>query len=205
MDRVGGNAKVGYPSPSANDIMTALHRQTYFMRLTCAVVLTAASLMVAGCGFKPMYADPDTSSMDPALTDAMAAVRIRPIADHDGVKLRQALREGLQPSGPADRVVYDLDVQMRSVTQELGVRKDATSSRANRVYTARFSLFENGRRIFGDHVQTIVSYTIADDQYATVTSIEDAGERAIKQIGNAIKTRLAIFLRSYKTANATSR
>jgi hypothetical protein len=163
----------------------------------------AAVVLLTGCGFKPMYAAPEAGSVTP-LTEAMSSIRIHPIADHDGVKLRQFLREGLQPAGPAPQYLYDLDVQMRSVTQELGVRKDATSSRANRIYTARFALLQNGRRIFADQTQAIVSYNIADDQYATVASTNDAGDRAIRQIGEQIKMRIGIFLKSRETAAATA-
>jgi hypothetical protein len=158
--------------------------------LLSAVVIVAA---LSACGFSPMYAD-KSSTVAPELTQTMAAIQITPIADHDGVTLRQILREGMQPNGPANHYLYELNVQLRSVTQELGVRRDATSSRANRIYTARFALLQNGKRVFADQVQSVVSYNIADDQYATVTSVNDAGDRAIKQIGQEIKTRVAIYL-----------
>jgi LPS-assembly lipoprotein len=170
-------------------------------RLMWAAAVIAAGCSVASCGFTPMYAQPDATNATP-VTTAMSAIQIRPIADHDGVKLRQMLRESFQPHGPAANSLYDLDVQMRAVTQELGIRKDATSSRANRIYSARFALFQNGRRVFGDQVQTIVSYNIADDQYATVSSVTDASDRAIKQIGEQITTRIALYLKSQETKSA---
>jgi LPS-assembly lipoprotein len=172
------------------------------LRRFFTAALIAAAL--AGCGFTPMYGEKESTPLNAQLTDTMSAIQITPIADYDGVRLRQILREGMQPHGPASRYLYELDIQLRSVTQELGVRKDATSSRANRIYTARFALLQNGKRVFADQVQSVVSYNIADDQYATVTSVNDAGERAIKQIGDEIKTRIAIFLQTpQKQAAAT--
>jgi LPS-assembly lipoprotein len=170
-------------------------------RLMFAAAVIAAGCGLSACGFTPMYAKPDAGSATP-VTSAMSAIQIRPIADHDGVKLRQMLRERFQPRGPAPNHLYDLDVQMRSVTQELGIRKDATSSRANRIYSARFALFQNGRRVFGDQVQTIVSYNIADDQYATVASVSDASDRAIGQIGEQITTRIALYLKTLEAKSA---
>ena len=73
------------------------------------------------------------------------------------------------------------------------MRRDATASHANLIYTARFSLTEGGRRVYADTVQSIVSYNILDDQYATVTAVGNAGDRVIKQVGDEIKIRLAIF------------
>jgi LPS-assembly lipoprotein len=155
--------------------------------------LVVAALGLSACGFHPLYATNTASSTSPQVTEALSAVTITPIADRDGVRLRQALRERMQPQGLSNAPRYALSVQLVSQVQELGVRRDATASHANLIYTARFSLTEGGRRIYGDTVQSIVSYNILDDQYATVTAVGNAGDRAIKQVGDEIKMRLAIF------------
>jgi LPS-assembly lipoprotein len=167
----------------------------------CAVFVICT--LLSACGFSPLYGTGgETGPTSVAVSDALSAVTIRPIADRDGMKLRQALRERMQPRGQS-ATLYDLDVQMRSVVQEIGVRRDATASRANVIYTARFVLNEGGQRIYSDQVQTIVSYNILDDQYASVAAVGDAGDRAIKQLGDEIRMRLAIFFDSrLQTARA---
>ena len=149
----------------------------------------AASL--TGCGFTPLYGDHGTAS-SPDVRDALATVSIGSLPNREGVKLRQVLRETLQPSGLA-KPVYDLRVDFTSTVQELGIRPDATSSRANLIMSASFNLWEGGKQVFGDRVQSVVSYNILDDQYATVASQADAENRGIKQIGESIKTRLAVY------------
>ena len=203
LDLAERGVKLASTSPWLQTFMSMARPSFLSLPLLRAAVLAVAGIGLAGCGFTPMYAAPDTPQAT-AMTATMAAIQIRPIADHDGVKLRQILREGLQPDGPAQRSLYDLDVQMRSVTQDLGVRLDATASRANLIYTARFALLQNGKHVFSDQVQTIVSYDIADDQYATVAATNDAGDRAIKQIGEEIKMRLGIYLRAHKNEIAAS-
>jgi LPS-assembly lipoprotein len=86
-----------------------------------------------------------------------------------------------------------LEVRLAQQIQELGVRKDSTTSRANLIFSAGLTVFENGQTIHSDGVQSVVSYNILDDQYATVTSQSDAEDRALRQVGDEIKTRLAIF------------
>ena len=167
------------------------------------IAVVAAGVALAGCGFTPMYASSDTPEGH-AVDQSMASIRIRPIADHDGVKLRQILREGLEPEGPNGHTLYDLDVQMRAVTQNLGVRRDATSSRANLIYTARFALLQNGKRVYADQVQSIVSYDLADDQYATVAAANNAADRGIKQVGDEIKTRIGLYFRAHMSELAAS-
>lgn len=161
------------------------------LRTAVVLVLTAA---LSGCGFTPLYGKRGVSSA-PEVVDAMATVSIRPLPDRQGQKLRQVLREGLQPTG-LTRVVYDLDVSFGQRIEELGIRPDATSSRANLVMVASFSLYEKGERVYGDRVQSLVSYNILDDQYATVASQADAESRGIRQIGEEIKTRLAVYFRN---------
>ena len=155
-----------------------------------AVVVGA---MLAGCGFSPLYGKHGTASA-PEVMDALATVSIRSLPDRQGMKLRQILRQTMQPTG-LTRAAYDLDVNFAQRVEELGIRPDATSSRANMVLSANFSLYEGGQRVFGDHVQSIVSYNILDDQYATVASQADAENRGIKQLGEEIKTRLAVYFR----------
>jgi LPS-assembly lipoprotein len=82
---------------------------------------------------------------------------------------------------------------MRSRTDNLGIRSDATASHANVTYTARFSVSEGGKRIFSDTVQALVSYNILDDQYATVSAMGNSADQAISEVSEEIKVRLAIF------------
>jgi len=160
-----------------------------FLETSLIVLLVAVG--VAGCGFTPLYGQNGITS-SPDVVDEFANVSIRSLPNREGMKLRQVLREELQPRGMT-RAVYDLDVNLATQIQELGIRKDATSSRANMVMVATFRLNEGGRPVFGDRVQSIVSYNILDDQYATVASQADAENRGIKQLGAEIKTRLGVY------------
>ncbi len=157
-----------------------------------AALILCGVLVLGGCGFRPLYGTHGAAS-SPQVTQALATVSVLPVPNRQGMKLSQVLNEQLRPRGVTTGDVYDLEVGLSERIDELGIRKDATSSRANFVLTAEFYLRENGRRIFGDQVQSIVSYNILDDQYATVSSQANAEDRAIQQIGEQMKTRLAIY------------
>lgn len=162
-----------------------------FRPLTFIAVM-AVTLALAACGFKPLYGTGGAAGSSQVVS-AMSGIVIRPIADRQGVKLRQTLSEKLHPNGASPTPRYALDVQLRSQVQELGVRPDSTTSRANMIFVATFALSENSAPVYTGSVQTIVSYNILDDQFATVTSVADAEDRAIRQLGEEIKTRLAVF------------
>lgn len=163
-------------------------------RAALAAALVAAACALAGCGFSPLYGAHGAAATSD-VGDALTNVMIRPLPDRQGQKLRQVLREQLQPRGAADAPRYDLDVQLASRVEEIGVRRDATSSRANYILTATFTLNEGASRVYGDRVQAIVSYNILDEQYATVASQADAENRAIRRVGEEIRTRLAVYFR----------
>ena len=154
-----------------------------------AVGLTALSL--TACGFTPLYGEHGVVGA-PEVAGALSQVSIRSLPNREGVKLRQVLREELNPQG-LTRPLYDLDINLATRIEELGIRPDATSSRANMIMIATFSLSEGGQTVFGDRVQSIVSYNILDDQYATVASQADAENRGIRMVGAEIKTRLAVY------------
>ena len=165
-----------------------------------AVLLVALSL--AGCGFTPLYGEHGGGSPD-VMTD-LSGVFIRPLADRQGMRLNQVLREDMQPRGVAPHTPYTLDITLTSRVEELGIRKDATSSRANFIMAASFYLSQGNSRLFGDRVQSIVGYNILDDQFATVSAQADAQERAIREIGQEIKTRLSVyFLKQTKSQSKT--
>ncbi len=169
-----------------------------FLGLVLSTGLAAVTL--SGCGFTPLYGNFGAVST-PEVVDDLSSVSIRSLPNREGMKLRQILREELQPKG-LSRAAYDLEVNLSTRVEELGIRPDATSSRANLVLLASFSLTEGGRAVFADRVQSIVSYNILDDQFATVASQADAENRGIKQVGAEIKTRLAVYFYDRKKSTA---
>lgn len=157
-------------------------------------LLFLAALGLVACGFTPMYADPSSSAsgLSVGVADKLSQIDVRPIAERRGMVLRQQLNEKLHPGGPSV-TRYDLQVRLAARTQELGVRKDSTTSRANLILTANFVLWEGDTRLLRDQVRAIVSYNILDDQYATITSERDAEARALRQISDEIRTRVAVY------------
>ncbi len=153
---------------------------------------SVAALALAGCGFRPLYGTSSVSN-SPEVLAAMAQMRIRPIADRQGQRLRQILNEQVHTNGPAEQQRYELEIVLNKQIVELGVRTDSTTSRANLILTATFVIYEAGARINGDTAQAVVSYNILDDQFATVASQSAAEDRALRQLGDDIKTRIAVF------------
>ncbi|MBL8645251.1 MAG: hypothetical protein JNK21_15065, partial [Rhodospirillaceae bacterium] len=72
----------------------------YPRRALIDLALGASVFGLSGCGFKPLYGTSGISA-SPDVLNAMAQMRIRPIADRNGQRLRQILNEQVHTNGPA--------------------------------------------------------------------------------------------------------
>lgn len=172
--------------------MTSCESRTFLGRRLALGMMASggAALWLSGCGFRPLYGRSSASGRAEVM-EVLSRIRIGAIPDRQGQRLRQILREKLASGEEGSPIA--LEVVLTRQVQELGVRPDSTTSRANLIFTAGVNVVENGARIYADNVQSIVSYNILDDQYGTVSSQSDAEDRALRQIGDEIKTRLGIF------------
>jgi LPS-assembly lipoprotein len=162
--------------------------------------LTALLLLLAGCGWQPLYGH-DASSQGGNAAPQLAQVHIQPIADRVGQQLYNLLRDRMNPQGvPADPQ-YDLIVTLRqSATQEL-IQQDQTASRITITLTAEYKLIVRGQEapVFNGQARATTAYDLLDDPYASVVSAEDAKRRGAKSLADEISNRVAVYLAETKT------
>ena len=181
----------------------AQQKSTTRQRFGRLLGVTIAAVSLAACGFTPLYGAHSIAD-SPEVAEELSTVAIRSIPNRQGVELRNILREEMQPRGIATPV-YDLEVTLSTRTEELGIRPDATASRDNMYILAIFKLNKGGIPIFADRVQSIVSYDILDDQFGTVAAQGDAEKRGLKEIGDEIKIRLAVYFHDHAKVAATGK
>lgn len=151
------------------------------------IVLSATS-----CGFKPLYGD-HASSVSQA---ALAQVRLAPLRDRVGQLLHIRLSKAMHPRGKPRNPVWDLVIKLTTRTENLGIRKDETATRANLTLDAGFELrrIATGRVSFKGRSVITISYNILESRFGTLASRTDATRRATRELGNNIQTRVALFL-----------
>lgn len=157
-------------------------------------VALAAALAVSACGFEPLYDRPAAPSAEGPQAQ-MAAVRIAPMPDRIGQQMHNFLRDRLNPFGQPADPAYLLTVGLSESIEELGVRKDETATRANLTVYATFELRDaaSGKQLFQGRQSSINSYNILDNQFATIFSERDARERGLRELSDAISTRLGVY------------
>jgi LPS-assembly lipoprotein len=152
--------------------------------------------LLAGCGFHPLYAKREQAIDEPAI----AAIKVLPIKDRIGQMLEFSLREALNPRGTAIEPRFQLSVALTVTRVDLGIQRDASSTRGRVDVLASFRLLDakDGTIIYTSRTQSTSAFNILDDAYAAEVAEEDARARTVRDISDEIRSRLALFLREQR-------
>lgn len=151
----------------------------------------AASLALAACGFEPLHRTTQSGSA----VEALAAVRVDPIADRSGQVLRNYLLDRLTPRGSPARAEYVLRVRLQEPRQTLALRRDDVISRVGYSASATFELNDAaGRRVFAGTSSYTTDYEVTNSEFATLVSAQNARDRVLELVGDDIRNQLAAFL-----------
>jgi LPS-assembly lipoprotein len=135
----------------------------------------------------------------------MAAIKIASIEDRNGQLLHNELLDRLTPSGQPARSQYVLRVKATESASSLGIRKDATASRANLLAVATYTLEENGKILTTGTANSSVSYDVLDAKFATTVAEANASKRAAQELAEAIATHVASFFSCRRQPGCTQR
>lgn len=171
------------------------------------VIVIGAGLALAGCGFKPLYNQPAAPGEDNTynVQRDLATINILPIEDRIGQRLHNHLLTLFNPDGRPAHPVYNLHVSLVEAVQELGVQKSSFATRANLRIKANYSLSlvsgtkpGNPDDLPTGTVLAISSYDISSYEFTTQTARRDARKRAVRDIANELRTRLAIHFAQHR-------
>jgi LPS-assembly lipoprotein len=173
----------------------------------------AVTLLVSGCGWKPLYERPGASVNSGGASAELAKISIDPVETLKGPDplsgnptetlyhsraaqlLQNYLKEALNPYGAPEAASYHLAVQLTQLTRAASSLGDGTATREDLVMSAQYRL-NNGKdkTVLDETTSIVTSYDILREPYADLTSRRDAQQRAAQQIAEAIQTRLAAYL-----------
>ena len=110
---------------------------------------------------------------------------------HHGAYGTHGARGG-QSSAPS----YVLHVKLTEVRKNLAVRKDTVATRANLIMRARFQLvrFSDEVVLMKNSAISANSYNILNEEFATLSAVNDARFRAVRELSDTIRTLIAVYL-----------
>jgi LPS-assembly lipoprotein len=155
-------------------------------------IVMALLLVLSGCGWAPLYADPQAG---PASAE-LRAIHVDPIPERIGQRLELALRNSLNPTGEPTRERYRLQTSLRFTLSALGLISAGTSTigRVDLVATYKLLDLKSGAMLLTNTVHSQNSFVLNPNQYSTVVSEYDAALRSVVELNEEIVTRLTLFL-----------
>jgi LPS-assembly lipoprotein len=167
-----------------------------------AFCLASLAVMLAGCGFHPLYAPSGPRDWDPDL----AAINVLRINDRPGQILALALRENLNPAGVSVTKRWDLQTGLRVTRADLGIQRNATATTSEITVYATFQVVDlSGKIVYSSSSNAVGDFDQVNDAYATQVAADGARDRAIREVADDMTLRLAIFVRDQRAKAAAAK
>jgi LPS-assembly lipoprotein len=150
------------------------------LRGTTSIVLACAGLLLAACGFTPMYGDAGGSP-------ALGRIAVSTWDDRLGYRLREQLEDALawdRGTSP----LYRLETVADQNRRPLGRRIDDTATRYALTVRAVWTLtpVTGGTALTGSETVT-TTYAAADQPYAAIAAQQDGEDRAASELARLIR------------------
>jgi LPS-assembly lipoprotein len=155
------------------------------------IVIVGLCAALGACGFRPLL----TADDGPQVRAELEAVEIQGLGGRLGQLVQNALLDELQATGAAGAPRYILTVQLQSYSDAFAIQFDNTITRYNLTLIADFQLKrrEDQQVLYESAVQRVTSYNVIQQPFATLTAEQAAERRAAEEVGNNIRTLLAVY------------
>jgi LPS-assembly lipoprotein len=149
------------------------------------VLLASLTLLLAACGFQPMYAQPGGAA-------AIGPVTVEQIDGKAGHVLKTELDRILSVENDGSPAM-NLRITLQERITRVRIRIDESATRAELRLTANYVLtpLEGGRNIRGS-VVTVVNYDIPTAAFGEIAAQDDARERAAETMAQRFRAELAL-------------
>lgn len=146
------------------------------------------SLMLAACGFKPLYEAGGSSAQMQA---QLSSIDVGPIADRIGQVMRNRLMSRLNAG---TRPEYRLDVVLAQSSETFGVRPDTATTQEQLTLIADIQLIKYGQEepVIRQSLRARSSFDVVLSDFATVSQREDTAQRLALDLAERIHRRLAL-------------
>ena len=151
-----------------------------------------ALLLVAGCGFSPLYGERGHGP----LADELGTVEVAPIDHELGVIMRNRVRDNLARHDANAIVRYSLVIQLFSDNLPLITERNSQIRRFDYALTANYQLIakSDGAVLHRGNSRIVSSYNIIDSaDLASLVAEQSAGQQAAKEISREIVTGVSLY------------
>jgi LPS-assembly lipoprotein len=165
-----------------------------YTRFALSQILLALAFAVSACGFQPLYG---TSPAGSNVASQLSAIEIDEQDNRLGQLIRNDLLSSFAGGGPRPSH-YRLQFVAVAGSQTLIEHSNEDTRRFSYRVHVNYRLIEErtGKELSAGKTFSQVSYDKTTSDFSNVQAETNAMERAAKEIGNDIRTRLAAFFSS---------
>ncbi len=162
-------------------------------------------LLLAGCGFRPVYAPAASGAPGPAET-GLAQVNVPVIGERSGQLLSEFLKQRLDRNNVGATKLYDLAVTFNLSQEGIATSfTDSVSTRVRETGTANWSLVSNDaerKTIISGRARSSDGFNPIDVQYFyTDLQSEQTQRRIAEALAEQIALQLATYFNSHPTGS----
>jgi len=166
-----------------------------------ALGLIAIGMLLAGCGFRPLYGSGDMPKG--AMQADLRSIYVEPISERIGYQMRTRMTDLLDGKGEPAGARYHLRILLSTKAEAIGVQSQTTSTgvtqtaitRYNDTIKAEYELMDakSGATVTKGVETGLSAYNVLSSPYATLTVQQDADRRAAEDIADRIRIDLAVW------------
>lgn len=151
-------------------------------------------LVLAACGFSPMYGSGSNASAPEELNKVEIAI----IPDAEGVHLRNALIDSFYHDGYPSNPTYVL--QMDKIREKISdlditINSEATRKQIRLRTTLTLKNKETSEVVLSRELTAVTSYNVLGSQFTTRVSESDAREAALNDLARQAETQVALYFK----------
>ena len=183
------------------------------------LLILTLSLTLAGCGFQALHGkqyreklavDLSSLSVDVDGTSSSSSsysTASMTIPRRYGELLKAEIQDQVNPTGQRSEKLFNVAISFTESDNALFVNPDGTASRGNLVYYSTYAITRRAdmKVVASGNITRTSSYnTSPTADYASYVSIEDARKRAMMELAEDYKLRLAALLPTLNNPNASA-
>ncbi|MGA7675671.1 MAG: LPS assembly lipoprotein LptE [Rhizomicrobium sp.] len=174
------------------------------MRTAGAIAVLGLAFGLAGCGFHPLYAIPNTAQG--TMRQDLGSIYVEPVSARQGYELRNQLIDLLDARAEAGGAAYRLRVRLSERSDAVGVQSQTVGSGAQAVTQTAITRYNDTLNVDYELVDIktnavvthgretgLSAYNVLSSPYATLAVQQDAERRAADDIADRIRIDLAVF------------
>lgn len=157
-------------------------------------LIAGLTLLLAACGFQPMYAPMGGGQ-------AIGPIQVAQIDGKAGHVLKTELDRILAVENGASAPML-LEITLSEQVIPLGIRIDESATRAELRLIANYVLTPpDGRQVMRGSVTTVVTYDIPTAAFGEIAAQDDARERAAETMAQRFRAELALRMAQARAEN----